>query len=136
MITYGEYLYFLGQHGSSSWYMSPSTWEQSIFWQCAQVCILESYLNTLTWVELYFLTVSYLHLLWVSTAAATFRQAVALIFDSVACIESLPPGKIGSGSHTSRASTIMDDISRSFNNSVYVILSLACFSYLWFLLQW
>lgn len=53
-----------------------------------------------------------------NTAAATFRQAVALIFDSVACIESLPPGKIGSGSHTSRASTIMDDISRSFNNSV------------------
>ncbi|KAJ8475568.1 hypothetical protein OPV22_019295 [Ensete ventricosum] len=53
-----------------------------------------------------------------NTAAATFRQAVALIFDSVACIESLPPGKIGSGSHTSRASTIMDDISHSFNNSV------------------
>lgn len=53
-----------------------------------------------------------------NTAAATFRQAVALIFDSVACIESLPPGKIGSSSHTSRASTIMDDISRSFNNSV------------------
>ncbi|URE13010.1 hypothetical protein MUK42_15016 [Musa troglodytarum] len=53
-----------------------------------------------------------------NTAAATFRQAVALIFDSVACIESLPTGKIGSGSHTSRASTITDDISRSFNNSV------------------
>ncbi|KAI5676523.1 hypothetical protein M9H77_07473 [Catharanthus roseus] len=40
-----------------------------------------------------------------NTAAATFRQAVALIFDHVVCAESLPTGKIGSGGYASRKFT-------------------------------
>lgn len=62
-------------------------------------------------------------MLWVSTAAATFRQAVALVFDSVAYVESLPPGRIGCSSYVSRTTTITDEISRSFSTSLYMILS-------------
>lgn len=56
-----------------------------------------------------------------STAAATFRQAVALIFDHVVHAESLPAGKFGSGGHISRSSSVTGDVNRSFNNSEYVI---------------
>ncbi|XP_020087242.1 protein MON2 homolog isoform X3 [Ananas comosus] len=52
-----------------------------------------------------------------STAAATFRQAVALVFDNVVRSESLPPGKIGSSSLISRSS-VTDIVSRSFSQSV------------------
>ncbi|WOL08916.1 hypothetical protein Cni_G17669 [Canna indica] len=53
-----------------------------------------------------------------NTAAATFRQAAALVFDSVASVESLPIGKIGSSTHISRSSTITDEISRSFSSTM------------------
>ncbi|XP_010256047.1 PREDICTED: protein MON2 homolog isoform X2 [Nelumbo nucifera] len=52
-----------------------------------------------------------------NTAAATFRQAVALIFDHVVSAESLPAGKVGSGSHISRTSSVTGDVSRSINQS-------------------
>ena len=50
-----------------------------------------------------------------NTAAATFRQAVALIFDHVVCAESLPAGKLGSGGYISRSSSVTSDINRSIN---------------------
>lgn len=52
-----------------------------------------------------------------NTAAATFRQAVALIFEHVAHAESLPVGKFGSIGYLSRTSSITGDVSRSMNNS-------------------
>lgn len=54
-----------------------------------------------------------------STAAATFRQAVALIFDHVVHAEALPVGKFGCG-HISRSSSVTGDVSRSMNHSEYV----------------
>lgn len=59
-----------------------------------------------------------------STAAATFRQAVALIFDNVVRVESLPSDKVASGSFTSRASSVTDDVSRSINHSTYAFSTL------------
>lgn len=56
-----------------------------------------------------------------STAAATFRQAVALIFDHVVRAESLPSGKFGSGGYVSRASSVTGDVSRSIHLSEYGI---------------
>lgn len=56
-----------------------------------------------------------------STAAATFRQAVALIFDHVVGAESLPTSKFGSGGQTSRTGTVTGDVSRGINRSEYVI---------------
>ncbi|XXG73744.1 hypothetical protein AAC387_Pa07g2600 [Persea americana] len=53
-----------------------------------------------------------------NTAAATFRQAVALIFDHVVSAESLPSGKIGSGNQITRTSSVTDDVSRGINRSV------------------
>lgn len=61
-------------------------------------------------------------ILWSSTAAATFRQAVALIFGHVVSAESLPSGKMGSGNQFSRTSSVTDDVSRSINHSVYVFV--------------
>lgn len=52
-----------------------------------------------------------------NTAAATIRQAVALIFDCVVHVESLPVGKFGSGGHISRSSSVTGDVNRSINNS-------------------
>jgi hypothetical protein len=52
-----------------------------------------------------------------STAAATFRQAVALIFDHVLCAESLPTSKFGSGGQISRTGTVTGDVGRSINRS-------------------
>ncbi|PON87081.1 Mon2, dimerization and cyclophilin-binding domain containing protein [Trema orientale] len=52
-----------------------------------------------------------------STAAATFRQAVALIFDHVVSAESLPSGKFGSGGYISRAGSVTGDVGRSINLS-------------------
>ncbi|KAK4596244.1 hypothetical protein RGQ29_014332 [Quercus rubra] len=52
-----------------------------------------------------------------NTAAATFRQAVALIFDHVVCAESLPTSKFGSGGQTSRTGTVTGDVSRGINRS-------------------
>lgn len=57
-----------------------------------------------------------------STAAATFRQAVALIFDHVVCAETLPSGKLSSGGYISRTSPVSGDVSCSINLSEYVIL--------------
>lgn len=53
-----------------------------------------------------------------NTAAATFRQAVALVFDNVVSLESLPSGKIASGSLASRTSSVSSDINRSISLSV------------------
>nr|XP_009802656.1 PREDICTED: protein MON2 homolog isoform X1 [Nicotiana sylvestris]XP_016448460.1 PREDICTED: protein MON2 homolog [Nicotiana tabacum] len=50
-----------------------------------------------------------------NTAAATFRQAVALIFDRVVSAESLPPGKFGSGVYISRSSSVSSDVNRNIN---------------------
>ncbi|KAL5566940.1 hypothetical protein UlMin_030104 [Ulmus minor] len=52
-----------------------------------------------------------------NTAAATFRQAVALIFDHVVGAESLPSGKYSSGGYMSRSSSVTGDVSRSINLS-------------------
>lgn len=52
-----------------------------------------------------------------NTAAATIRQAVALIFDNVVHVESLPVGKFGSGGHISRSSSVTSDVNRSINSS-------------------
>ncbi|KAK6139372.1 hypothetical protein DH2020_026880 [Rehmannia glutinosa] len=48
-----------------------------------------------------------------NTAAATFRQAVALIFDHVICAESLPTGRFGSGGYTSRTNSVTSDVNRN-----------------------
>lgn len=48
-----------------------------------------------------------------NTAAATFRQAVALIFDHVVSAESLPAGKFGSGGYTSRTNSVTSDVNRN-----------------------
>lgn len=58
-----------------------------------------------------------------STAAATFRQAVALIFDNVVCAESLPTSKFSSGGQISRTGTVTGDVNRGINLSEYVIYS-------------
>lgn len=50
-----------------------------------------------------------------NTAAATFRQAVALIFDHVVSAESLPTGKSGSGGYISRTSSVTSDVNRNLN---------------------
>lgn len=50
-----------------------------------------------------------------STAAATFRQAVALIFDHVVSAESLPAGKFGSGGYITRTNSVTSDVNRSIN---------------------
>ncbi|XP_054804330.1 uncharacterized protein LOC129307410 isoform X2 [Prosopis cineraria] len=52
-----------------------------------------------------------------NTAAATFRQAVALIFDQVVLAESLPAGKFGFGNQLSRTSSVTGDVNRSINLS-------------------
>ncbi|KAK8329065.1 hypothetical protein V6Z12_A11G294300 [Gossypium hirsutum] len=52
-----------------------------------------------------------------NTAAATFRQAVALVFEHVVLVESLPAEKFGSGSYISRTSSVTGDVNRSMNNS-------------------
>ena len=54
-----------------------------------------------------------------STAAATFRQAVALIFDNIVHAESLPVGKVGFQSQLSRSTSVIDDVSRRLNQSLY-----------------
>ncbi|CAI0384236.1 unnamed protein product [Linum tenue] len=55
-----------------------------------------------------------------NTAAATFRQAVALVFDQVVVAETLPVGKFSSGVHLSRSSSVTVDVNRSMNHSEYV----------------
>ncbi|XP_018483398.1 uncharacterized protein LOC108854355 isoform X2 [Raphanus sativus] len=52
-----------------------------------------------------------------NTAAATFRQAVALIFDQVVSAESLPMPKFSSSSHTARTGSVTGDLSQNINNS-------------------
>ncbi|KAL6582310.1 hypothetical protein OROMI_006324 [Orobanche minor] len=48
-----------------------------------------------------------------NTAAATFRQAVALIFDHVLCAESLPAGRFGSRGYISRTNSVTSDVNRN-----------------------
>lgn len=52
-----------------------------------------------------------------NTAAATFRQAVALVFDQVVLAESLPAGKFGYGGQLSRTNSVTGDVNRSINLS-------------------
>lgn len=52
-----------------------------------------------------------------NTAAATFRQAVALVFDHVARAESLPSGKFGSAGPIFRSSSVTGDVNRSIHRS-------------------
>ncbi|KAL0890802.1 hypothetical protein Bca101_014785 [Brassica carinata] len=52
-----------------------------------------------------------------NTAAATFRQAVALIFDQVVSVESLPMPKFSSSSQTARTGSVTGDLSQNINNS-------------------
>ncbi|ESQ32284.1 hypothetical protein EUTSA_v10003510mg [Eutrema salsugineum] len=52
-----------------------------------------------------------------NTAAATFRQAVALIFDQVVSAESLPMPKFGSSSQTARTGSVTGDLSQNISNS-------------------
>ncbi|KAF2564483.1 hypothetical protein F2Q70_00018593 [Brassica cretica] len=55
-----------------------------------------------------------------NTAAATFRQAVAMIFDQVVSAESLPMLKYGSSSQTARTGSVTGDLSQNINSSEYV----------------
>ncbi|KAJ4816243.1 ARM repeat superfamily protein [Rhynchospora pubera] len=55
-----------------------------------------------------------------NTAAATFRQAVALVFDAVAAAESLPSGKAATMSLLSRVGSVTDSVTRSFHLSVSI----------------
>ncbi|PIN03653.1 hypothetical protein CDL12_23815 [Handroanthus impetiginosus] len=48
-----------------------------------------------------------------NTAAATFRQAVALIFDHVVTAESLPAGRFGSGGYVTRTNSVTSDVNRN-----------------------
>ncbi|CAJ1976202.1 unnamed protein product [Sphenostylis stenocarpa] len=50
-----------------------------------------------------------------NTAAATFRQAVALIFNRVVLAESLPVGKFGFGGQLTRTTSVTGDVNRSIN---------------------
>ncbi|XP_074292704.1 uncharacterized protein LOC141619592 isoform X3 [Silene latifolia] len=52
-----------------------------------------------------------------NTAAATFRQAVALVFDHLARAESLPSGKFGSVGQIYRSNSVTGDVSRSIHHS-------------------
>ncbi|KAL5196023.1 Protein MON2 [Glycine soja] len=52
-----------------------------------------------------------------NTAAATFRQAVALIFDRVVFAESLPAGKFVFGGQLSRTNSVTGDVNRGINLS-------------------
>ncbi|CAN6858526.1 unnamed protein product [Brassica oleracea] len=52
-----------------------------------------------------------------NTAAATFRQAVAMIFDQVVSAESLPMLKYGSSSQTARTGSVTGDLSQNINSS-------------------
>jgi hypothetical protein len=65
----------------------------------------------------YISSVNHIIVFFFSTAAATIRQAVALIFDHVVHVESLPVGKFGSGGHISRSSSVTGDVNRSINYS-------------------
>jgi uncharacterized protein with FMN-binding domain len=53
-----------------------------------------------------------------STAAATFRQAVALVFDNVVLAESLPIGKASPARLSSRASSVANNVTRSFGQTL------------------
>lgn len=53
-----------------------------------------------------------------NTAAATFRQAVALVFDNVIRAESLPSGKASSGRLGSRVSAVADNVTHSFSHTL------------------
>nr|VDC68156.1 unnamed protein product [Brassica rapa] len=52
-----------------------------------------------------------------NTAAATFRQAVALVFDQVVSAEFLPMPKFSSSSQTARTGSVTGDLSQNINNS-------------------
>jgi hypothetical protein len=54
-----------------------------------------------------------------STAAATLRQAVALIFDRVIAAEGLPSSSVGSSRRTSRSNSVSGDVSRSIISAKY-----------------
>ncbi|XP_021311537.1 protein MON2 homolog isoform X3 [Sorghum bicolor] len=53
-----------------------------------------------------------------NTAAATFRQAVALVFDNVIRAESLPSGKASSARLGSRVTSVADNVTHSFSHTV------------------
>ncbi|XP_010546618.1 PREDICTED: protein MON2 homolog isoform X2 [Tarenaya hassleriana] len=52
-----------------------------------------------------------------NTAAATFRQAVALIFDQVVSSESLPTRKFSSSSYAARSGSVSGEFSQNISNS-------------------
>lgn len=53
-----------------------------------------------------------------NTAAATLRQAVALIFNRVIAAESLPVSKVGSNRHVSPTNSVTRDVSRSVSTTI------------------
>ncbi|XP_039808761.1 protein MON2 homolog isoform X2 [Panicum virgatum] len=53
-----------------------------------------------------------------NTAAATFRQAVALVFDNVIRAESLPSGKASSARLSSRVTSVADNVTHSFSRTL------------------
>lgn len=61
-----------------------------------------------------------------STAAATFRQAVALIFDHVVSAESLPAGRFGSGGYVSRTNSVTSDVNRNIKHLEYEFVFYVC----------
>lgn len=104
-------------------------------WLVFFYCSLDSSFNCIYFILLF--NLRYL-LTWKisSTAAATFRQAVALIFDHVIGAETLPAGKLSSGGYISRTSLVSGDVSSSINLSEYVIFVNAYCSATFFSHQW
>ncbi|VAH80557.1 unnamed protein product [Triticum turgidum subsp. durum] len=58
-----------------------------------------------------------------NTAAATFRQAVALVFDNVVLAESLPTGKASPARLGSSASSVANNVTRSFGQTLSLAFS-------------
>lgn len=56
-----------------------------------------------------------------STAAATIRQAVALIFDRVISAEALPVSSAAPSRRTSRSNSVSGDVSRSIIAAKYAV---------------
>lgn len=149
----------LGEYVPSSWSLSSPSRKQQILWQCEEVSWSENFyllllhprdlhpfssISIFLFVGLlpYQLLPLTLYCVWFySTAAATFRQAVALIFDHVVRAESLPTGKCGSGGYTSRSTSVTSDVNRNINKLEYAIFwyqscfswCLYIFSFVWFI---
>lgn len=82
--------------------------------------LLQKFIKSCQVYSFYFLGILF------STAAATFRQAVALIFDHVVSAESLPAGRFGSGGYVSRTNSVTSDVNRNIKHLEYEFVFYVC----------